>query len=335
MRIAFLLAATLFAAWTPAADAETLKIATIAPEGSTWMTNMREGANEIEVLTKGRVKFKFYGGGVQGNEKQVQRKMRIGQLHGGAFTASGLATFQKDANLYALPMLFENMEEVDHVRERMDARLRGRLEEAGFVSFGFAGGGFAYLMSNKPIRTLDDMSGQKTWVPEGDEIAFAALRALGIAPVSMPMTDVLTGLQTDLLDSVTVSPVGAVVLQWHTRLRWIMNEPLVYTYGGLIIDRRVFDKLGEEDQAVVRKVMDRVYAEFDRLSIEDDAGATKALLDSGLEFVDPNAGEVDEWRRIVAKSNRESAERGAVDVALLDEALRLIDTLRDPGAGAP
>ncbi len=202
MRIAPLLVAALMAAWSIPAHAQTLKIATIAPEGSTWMTNMRKGAGEIETLTKGRVKFKFYGGGVQGNEKQVQRKMRIGQLHGGAFTASGLSAFQKDSNLYALPMLFESMEEVRYVRDRLDATLRQRLEEAGYVTFGFAGGGFAYLMSNEATRSLDDMSGQKTWVPEGDEIAFSALRALGIAPVSMPMTDVLTGLQTDLLDSV-------------------------------------------------------------------------------------------------------------------------------------
>lgn len=335
MRIALLLAAAVTAAWTVPADAQTLKIATIAPEGSTWMTQMREGANEIDVLTKGRVKFKFYGGGVQGNEKQVQRKMRIGQLHGGAFTASGLAAFQEDANLYALPMLFKNLDEVGYVRERMDGTLRDRLEAAGFVTFGFAGGGFAYLMSNEPTRTLDDMSGQKTWVPEGDEIAFSALRALGIAPVSMPMTDVLTGLQTDLLDSVTVSPVGAVVLQWHTRLRWITDLPLVYTYGALIIDQRAFGKLGAEDQAVVRKVMERVYAEFDRLSVEDDEGAMKALLDSGLELVEPVAGEVAEWRAIVAESNRESARRGALDVALLDQALRLIGEVRAPDAAAP
>jgi len=92
------------------ANAQTIKLATIAPEGSSWMNSMRAGAAEINERTEGRVKFKFYGGGVQGNDKQVLRKMRIGQLHGGAFTSNGLIDVQKDSQLYALPMLFSNYE---------------------------------------------------------------------------------------------------------------------------------------------------------------------------------------------------------------------------------
>ena len=118
------------------------------------MDSMRAGAAEIKERTDGRVKFKFYGGGVQGNDKQVLRKMRIGQLHGGAFTSNGLIDVQKDSQLYALPMLFNNLEEVQFVRERMDDKLRGLIEEAGYVNFGFAGGGFARIMSNQPIANL-------------------------------------------------------------------------------------------------------------------------------------------------------------------------------------
>jgi len=107
------------------AGAQTIKLATIVPEGSGWMKSMRAGAAEIKERTEGRVKFKFYGGGVQGNDKQVLRKMRIGQLHGGAFSSNGLIDVQKDSQLYALPMLFNNLEEVQFVRARMDDKLRG------------------------------------------------------------------------------------------------------------------------------------------------------------------------------------------------------------------
>jgi TRAP-type C4-dicarboxylate transport system substrate-binding protein len=179
--------------------AQTLKIATIAPEGSSWMVDMRAGAGEIAERTDGRVKFKFYGGGVQGNDSQVQRKMRTGQLHGGAFTSGSMNKFQKDADLFALPLVFNSIEEVMYVRQQLDDVLRQRMEDAGFVTFGYAGAGFGYLMSNRPLATLDDLSGQKVWTPEGDPIGYAALRALGIAPVTMPLTDVMTGLQTDLL----------------------------------------------------------------------------------------------------------------------------------------
>jgi TRAP-type C4-dicarboxylate transport system substrate-binding protein len=211
-----------------AAQAQTLKIATIAPEGSSWMNDMRAGAKVIEDHTEGRVKFKFYGGGVQGNDKQVQRKMRTGQLNGGAFTSGGLNQFQPDADLFSLPLMFNTIEEARYARKHLESELRQRLEDAGYVNFGFAAAGFAYMMSNKPLRTLSDLDGQKIWIPEGDPVGFAALRTLGVAPVVMPVTDVMTGLQTDLLDSVTVPPVGAVVFQWHTRLKYITDAPVVY-----------------------------------------------------------------------------------------------------------
>jgi TRAP-type C4-dicarboxylate transport system substrate-binding protein len=312
----------------PSIFAQTLKIATIAPEGSSWMIDMKSGAKVIEESTEGRVKFKFYGGGVQGNDKQVQRKMRTGQLHGGAFTSGALNKFQKDADLFSMPMLFDSIDEARFVRNEMDAEVRQRLEDAGYVNFGFAGAGFAYMMSNRPMATLSDMKGQKVWIPEGDPIGFAALRALGIAPVIMPITDVMTGLQTDLLDSVTVPPVGAVVFQWHTRLKYITELPIAYVYASLLIDKRVFSKVSAEDQLIVREVMEGIYRKFDQSGVTDNRDALQALLDEGLEMVLPDEAEVGEWRVIVNASHRKMAIDGTFDLALLDRVQELINDYR-------
>jgi len=309
-------------------QAQTLKIATIAPEGSTWMKDMRAGAADIRKRTAGRVVFKFYGGGVQGNDKQVQRKMRTGQLNGGAFTSGSMFNFQKNADLYALPMMFNDLNEVAYVRKKLDPVLRQELEDAGYVNFGFAGGGFAYMMSNQPLRTLADLKGQKVWTPEGDSISYAALQALGVAPVTMPLTDVMTGLQTDLLNSVTVSPVGAVVLQWHTRLKYITDLPVAYVYGALLIDRRAFGRIAPPDQEIVRKVMERTYKQFDKNSIADNEHAMQALLQSGLKLVKPDDAEVQSWRDIVIRSHRQQARAGVFDEALLDRLQSLISAYR-------
>jgi len=317
-----------FSLLVPAAFGQTLKIATIAPEGSSWMNDMKAGAKAIEAHTGGRVKFKFYGGGVQGNDKQVQRKMRTGQLHGGAFTSGAMNKFQKDADLFSMPMLFDSIDEVRLVRSKLDAVVRQRLEDAGYVNFGFAGAGFAYMMSNKPLASLSDLKGQKVWIPEGDPIGFAALRALGVAPVIMPVTDVMTGLQTDLLDSVTVPPVGAVVFQWHTKLKYITELPVAYVYAALLIDKRAFSKLSDDDQATVREVMEGIYRKFDQGGVTDNHDALQALLDNGLQMVATDAAEVDEWRVIVNASHRQMAMDGAFDISLLDQVQVLIDGFR-------
>lgn len=303
----------------PAASAQTIKLATIAPEGSSWMDSMRAGATEINERTDGRVKFKFYGGGVQGNDKQVLRKMRIGQLHGGAFTSNGLIDVQKDSQLYALPMLFDNLEEVRFVRSRMDDRLRGLIEDAGYVNFGFAGGGFARLMSNQPIARLEDLQGRKVWVPDGDRISYEASKALGISPVIMPLTDVMTGLQTELIDTIMSPPAATIILQWNTKVSYITELPLSYIFAMIAIDKKYFNRIQPADQLIVREVMERIYLEFDRQGNEDNKNAYKALIESGMTPVTPAKGQIPEWRSAIQKSNRRLANEGEIDVRLLDE----------------
>lgn len=303
----------------PSANAQTIKLATLAPEGSAWMNAMRAGATEIAERTEGRVKFKFYGGGVQGNDKQVLRKMRIGQLHGGAFTSNALGEFQRDAILYAMPMLFNNLEEVQFTRSHMDDRLRDLLEQAGYVNFGFAGGGFAHIMSNKPIANLDDMQGLKVWIPDGDKMAYGAIKALGVSPVTMPITDVLTGLQTELIDTIMGPPAGTIILQWNTGVSYITELPLAYIFAMLVIDKKYFDRIQPGDQAIVREVMERVYRGFDQQGNDDNEKAYQALLDDGMKPVTPDLGQMSEWHAVVRESNHQLAGEGVVDTALLNE----------------
>jgi TRAP-type C4-dicarboxylate transport system substrate-binding protein len=321
--------------WAPQAFSQTLKIATIAPEGSSWMNDMRAGAKAVTEHTGGRVKFKFYGGGVQGNDKQVRRKMRTGQLNGGAFSSGGLNGFQKDADVFSLPMMFNTIEEARYVRTQMEPELRQRLEDAGYVNFGFATAGFGYMMSNKPMRNLADFKGQKVWTPEGDPVGYAALRALGVAPVTMPITDVMTGLQTDLLDSVTVPPVGAVVFQWHTKLSYITAMPVAYVYAAMLIDKRAFSEISPEDQAIVREVMEGIYRKFDQNGVRDNEEAMQALLSGGMELAVPDESEVGQWRGIVLDSHRELARKGVFDIQLLDQMQELLVEYRAGQGSSP
>jgi TRAP-type C4-dicarboxylate transport system substrate-binding protein len=299
------------------ASAQTFKIATLAPEGSDWMVALRTAGKDIESLTEGRVKLKLYGGGVQGSDQNVIRKMRVGQLHGMTTTGGGLATLHKDAGLYSLPMMFSELGEVEYVRLRMDSDLRQGLEDAGWINFGFTFSGFAYLMSGQPIANLSDLRKLKVWVPENDRIGYDAIRTMGGAPVQMPMTDVLTGLETKLLDTVVTSAVGAVVFQWHGQVRYITNLPLVYLYGALVIDKRPFSRLRPGDQLVFREVMERVHRYLDEQGAEDDAQFMSALLGGGIETVKVELAQIESWRGRVLASNRHLAEQGEFSKSML------------------
>jgi len=329
----FIAALTLFLA-VPV-EAAVLKIATLAPEGSGWMKEMRASAKEIGERTQGRVAIKFFGGGVMGNDKKVLRKIRIGQLQGGAFTSGALVERYRGLLVYGLPLVFNSQREVDYVRARMDDELIAGMEEAGFVSFGFSGLGFAMLMSKTPVRRLDDLKGRKVWTPEGDPITYAAMETLGLSPVTLPLTDVMTGLQTGLIDIVAASPVGAVLLQWHTKVKYVTDYPLAYLFGFMAIDKNAFDNLEPKDQATVKDVMGRIYRKSDQLNRADNEKAAKALKASGLEFVTVASKEIDQWRELLGARNRELAEEGLYPVELLDRMERLLTAFRDGKTAQP
>jgi len=308
--------------------AATLKIATVTPEGSQWMKDMRTSSKEIKERTEGRVQIKYYGGGVMGNDKKVLSRIRIGSLQGGAFTPTALAAQYSNLNLYGLPMVFDSEEEAAYTRSRLDAKLSAGLESAGFVNFGFAAGGFAVLMSNTPIDSLDDLKGKKVWIPEGDEISRKAMQALSLSPVTLPLTDVLTGLQTGLIDIVAMSPIGALVLQWHTKVKYITELPLVYTLGFMAVDKRAFDKISADDQAIVRDVMGRTYENFDKANLVDNKGARDALLNTGIETVPVSPEEYENVRNALMKLNTDLANQEQFDKELFDEMLRYISEYR-------
>lgn len=317
-----------------AAHAVELKLASIAPDGSHWMREMRAGAQRVRTLTDGRVEIKLYPGGVMGNDAQVMRKIRIGQLHGGAFTAGGLGERYSGLNLYGIPLLFRSLDEIDYVRERLDPKLEAGLESAGFVSLGFSEGGFANLFSNEPVRSVDDLLRKKVWVPEGDQISFMAMEALGLSPVVLPVTDVLTGMQTQLLDVVAASPVAALVLQWHTKVKFRTDLPVSYSMGVFAIEARTFRGLSEGDQRIVSDVMGGVMEGLDRTSREDNLQARRVLEQSGVAPVAVNSGDIDDWRRTIEGIFPALRRRSDIDVSLLDEMLEVLAEYRSRAPGA-
>jgi len=314
---------------TGAASAQTtLKIATVTPEGSQWMKDMRASAVEIKEKTEGRVIIKYYGGGSMGTDSQVLKRISIGALHGGVFTPSALMEKYGDIGLYGLPMVFENDEEANFVRSRLDSKIAAGLEEAGFVSFGFVATGFALIMSNEPVGELDDMKGKRVWVPEGDGISKATMEALSVTPIPLPLTDVYTALQTGALDIIAMSSVGAVILQYHTKVKYVTDVPLVYTFGFMAVSKKAFDKISTDDQLIVREILSELYARYDVLNVEDDREAKQALFNAGLERVVPDEEELDKIRAVLQVSNLDLAKQGVVSLDLYEEMLQYVEQRR-------
>ena len=191
-----------------------IKFATLAPEGSSWMKSMRRLAEKVKKATDGNVTFRFYPGGVSGDEKDVIRKMRIGQLHGAGFTGVGLGQILPEVRVLDLPFLFNTDEEIQHIYNKMSNYYSARYEDKGFVLLGWVPVGWIHFFSQHPIRSVEDLRRSKSWMWEGDPLVEQAYKGMEVQPIPLSITNVLLSLQTGMVDTVYSSTQGALALQW-------------------------------------------------------------------------------------------------------------------------
>ena len=301
--ILILLLVSFLSIMSPAAEAVHLKFATVAPSGSFWMTEAKQAADEISERTYGRVTFRFYPGGTMGDDSAVLRKMRIGQLHGGVFIAGSFAHVVPDLQIYNLPLLFRTYEEVDAVRSKTDARLIAALDDSGFHTFGFIEGGFAYIYSTKKASTFSELKGRKAWLMEGDLIGQILIEEASMSPVPLSLADVLTGLQTGLVDVVSGPPVAAVALQWFTKVKYAIEVPVAYTYGTMVISDRAWSTLSADDKIVIDEVLGRMTKTLDRRAREDNEGARRALETQGVVPLTLSSDTKRQWEELAKRSS--------------------------------
>jgi len=289
----------------PATAATVIKIATIAPDGTAWMREMRATADAIKKATDDRVELKLYPGGVMGDNATVLRKIKIGQLQGSAFTGGEAGVITKDAEIYGMPFLFRSQAEVDKVRAKVDPILKDAVRKNGFELIGVTGGGFAYLMSTKDIKTRDDLKNAKVWVPQGDEIAELTFKTAGVTPVPLPLSDVYTSLQTGLIDTAANTESGAIAFQWHTKIKHVVDMPIIYVVGEVLVDKKTFDALGAADQKIVADQFDGAFERLDKTNRADNASAREALKSQGITFFSPDAAERTRWEGVGADAYKE------------------------------
>lgn len=234
----------------------TLKIATLAPEGSIWMQALNDAKAEVETATAGAVKLKIYPGGIMGSEKDVLFKIKTGQLQGGGFMGYAIGKICPDANALMFPMVFRTYEEVDQAMEKMRPALAASARANGFEALGWTEVGFSYAYSTKPIDTLEQLRATKVWGLDSPML-MELFAAAGISAIPANVTDVLTALQTGSLETVFGPPTAAVAVQWHTKVRHYNTMRLTYAIGGVFVSTAGWSQVPPAQREAVANAIDR------------------------------------------------------------------------------
>jgi TRAP-type transport system periplasmic protein len=308
--------------------ATVIKIATLAPEGSGLYTTIKTATNQIERETAGEIKFKIYPGGVMGNDDVVLRKMRSGQIQGATFTAGGISSVYPNFHIMTMPFLIRSYAELNAVRAEIDRVLIDNLAKHKYYAMGIMGNGFVYMMSRKPVEKVSDLRGLKIWIPEGDLVSRMVFENAGVSSVPLQLPDVLTGLQTGLIDTVSNSPVGAIVMQWFTKVKYLTETPLMYSYGTFAFSERGWKKIPDKYKARVREIIAAQLKILDGSRRGNNAQALQALKNQGINFVRLGEREIPALQLVADKAIAQLVAEGMLDQELLEKIRLIVSTVR-------
>jgi TRAP-type C4-dicarboxylate transport system substrate-binding protein len=293
-----------------AAQPVTIKLATLVPDGSVWDKILKTMGAEWSQATKGRVQLRMYPGGVAGDEPDVVRKMRIGQIQAAALTTAGLSAIDPSFKMFSIPMFFDSYDELHAVLAKMEPTFKQRLEAKGFVLLNWGHGGWVYFFTRQPVETVDQLKHNKMFVWAGDETMTSLWKSNGYHPVALAATDILTGLQTGMIDAYPTTPLLALTLQWYRSTPNMVGIGLAPLVGGLVVTKQAWQKIAPADQA---EVLEACHAAELKLMTEvpkQDTTAIGEMVRRGLNVTRVSPAAAAEWRTAAeafARSMRSTA----------------------------
>ena len=301
-----LFAAASLASLTPAAaDNVELRLATLAPAGSPWMSVLDKVAGEIKDKTAGRVTLKYFEGGQQGDERDFVRKITLGQLDGAAVTAIGLSIIDESIRVLELPRMFDTVEEMDYVADKMWPYFQKKFEKKGFKLNDRGEVGWAYFLSKTKVESMGDLKGQKLWQWGDDRLVGAMFKKLGLNGVPLGVPEVDAALTSSRITAAYGSPVAAVALQWYTKIKFMTSMPMSYGIGATIIRIEAAKKIDAADTKTVEEISKAGSKKLRKVLRKANEDAKTTMTRKGVTIVATPQALVDEFTKASLEVHKE------------------------------
>ena len=309
-----------------------IKMGTVAPDGSPWHQILQQMGQDWTKISGGKVTLRIYPGGVLGDEPDMIKKMRIGQLQAVALSGSGLSRLEPAVACLQIPMMIESYAELDYIRDRIAPRLEKLLEEKGYLVLNWGDAGWVHFFTKRPATKLDDIRKMKLFTMAGDPDALELYQSAGFRPVPLATTDMLPALQTGLIDAFDVPPLLAMLNQWFGVANHMIDLKWAPLVGATIVSKQTWERTPEQARPqmfeAARNSGNRLRGEIRKMG--DDA--VTEMKKRGLRITTPDAATLAEWRREVEEAYPKLRGR-LVPAELFDEAKRLRDDFRSRGRG--
>ena len=269
-----------------AAQETVIRMATIAPKGSKAMRILRAWDISVQKQTGGRVKFRFYPGGIAGDERDVLRKMKVGQIDATTLTSVGLGQIVRSTSVLQVPGLFRSYDELKAVRSAMNDEWTKAFKGAGYQLLGWFDIGFGRIFSGRPIAKPDDLKKARPWVWRDDPVFPALMKIVGATGVPLALPEVFPALQTGMVDTVVASPTAALGLQWFNNLKYMTKQADIALVGATLLTQKQFESLPPDAQKVLVDTGAQAHKKALELIAREEQADYQALLGRGIKEVD-------------------------------------------------
>ena len=332
--LAFALCVTVGPALAQTQAPTLVKLATLVPDGSVWDKILKTMGSEWSRDTQGRVQLRVYPGGGAGDEPDVVRGMRVGRLQAAALTTIGLTEIDPAFKMFAIPMFFDSYEELNAVLTKLEPVLKQRLEAKGFVLLNWGYGGWVYFFTKQPVETVDQLKKTKMFVWAGDEALVQVWKNNGYRPVALATTDVLTGLQTGMIDAYPNTPLIVLTLQWFKFAPHMVGVGLAPLVGGMVMTKQAWAKISEADRAAILTACRAAEVKLKVEVPKQDSTAILEMEKRGLVVTRVSPSAAAAWRA-AAEGLAASVKSTIPAPEVVDLATRERDAVRQRSAGSP
>ncbi|MCX5868454.1 MAG: TRAP transporter substrate-binding protein DctP [Proteobacteria bacterium] len=327
-------APTLSAGERPQKPEYHFKLATIAVEGTTHTDYGYKIKDYIEEKSGGRIRITWYMGAVMGDEPDELRKLRLGQVQGAAFTSVGMAMIASESQILNLPFFFRDYEELDYYLDKMLPHFRKIFADNGIVFSRWIDVGFNYWFTSKPPKSLDDLKSMRMWAWAGDRVANEVNQLAGFQNISIALTEVLTALQTGMLNAFYGPPYTITALQWYTQVKYLVEPPFSYTPATIVFNKKYFDTMPPDLQKIILDACDLYLPPLNLAIRKDNEKALNGLLSRGLKLyrLDENL------LKSIQEKTRPVYQKFAGQLypaSVLEESLKILEVYRSGHARTP
>jgi TRAP-type C4-dicarboxylate transport system substrate-binding protein len=318
---------------TPALPQTVIKMGTLAPEGSPWHQGLQTMGERWRKTSGGQVKLVIYPGGVLGDEPDMVNKMRIGQIQAAGLSGAGLSGIEPGVMALQIPMMFDSYEELDYVRERVAPSLEKMMEARGYLVLNWGDVGWVHFFTIRPATSLAEMRGMKLFTWAGDNDTLELWKANGFRAVPLAATDILTGLQTGLIEAVPTTPLYALLNQSFGVAHNMIDVKWAPLIGATVISRRAWDSLPASQRGDMMTAAREagVGLRGGIRKMGDEAVAT--MQKRRLQVIHVDSAVLAEWRR-EAEGVYPKLRGHQIPAELFDEVLKLRDEYRAAQIGA-